>query len=309
METVLAIDIGGTKSLIGIVDENGDCLASKQIPTRVEEGYNVVFKRVIALADEITGNGGFDVKAVGISVPGMVDSRIGTLIYAPYSGWRDVPVKQIAERHMGLPAFVANDVNACALGEMVFGAARGLRDFAWMTISTGIGGGIVIDGRIYEGGRCVAGEFGHLVVEDDGPVCGCGNRGCLEACASGTAIAARASEAVASGEETVMCEPLSAKSVAEAARKGDDVAKRIFEKEALYLGKAFSWIINILNPEMLVIGGGVALAADLFLPHARQICKERVISEANKGIPIVVTKLGYNAGLIGAAALALDRSG
>lgn len=306
LSQVLAIDIGGTKVLGGVVNEEGQVLATEQIPSRVEEGPRQLFRRIYEVSEKVLSRAQLSVSAVGVTAPGMVDSRTGTLIYAPFSGWRDVAVGERIARHFGLPTRVANDVNACALAEQRFGVAAGLRHFAWMTISTGIGGGIVIGGEIYEGGGLVAGEFGHLVVEDDGPLCGCGTRGCLEACASGTAIARMAKEAIEAGTETSIAPPVTAAAVADAARKGDSLARSIFAKQAFYLGKALSWIINILNPEMVVLGGGVVRAADLFLPRAREICRQRVISQSNKEVPIVETGLGYQAGLIGAASLVLD---
>ncbi|MBS4220890.1 ROK family protein [Bacillus sp. FJAT-49711] len=299
-KVVAGIDIGGTKTLIGLVDREGHILASQQFPTNIHDDPTIHIGKCIESVRSCMKKISIDDQSllgIGVNVPGLADPKNGILIHAPYAGWKNVPVKQyLQEEWRTIPIRIANDVNSCALGELIFGRGRDFQSFLWVTISTGIGGGIIIDRNILEGEHFIAGEIGHLVVEwDNGNLCGCGNRGCLEAHASGTAIAKMAEK------ENLL--QATAKNVAELAYTGNETALHIYRKAGEYIGRAFSYAANVLNPGAIIIGGGVSLSFDLLEPHIRKTFQSAVIDDTNKNIPILRTALGYEAALIGAASL------
>ncbi|MBS4222943.1 ROK family protein [Lederbergia citrea] len=315
-KAVVGIDIGGTKTLIGLVDRTGEVLVKQQFPTMITDSPEIHIQKCIETVHICLAKAGLthhSLLGIGVNVPGLADPEKGILLHAPYAGWKNVPVKELLEREWpGMPINIANDVNACALGELIFGIGKQYNSFLWVTISTGIGGGLIIDRQIYEGEHFIAGEVGHLVVQwEEGNLCGCGNRGCLEAHASGTAIAKAAKEKLAalpkdSPFSTYFIErkkDITAQSVAEAAYKGIEEAKEIYQQAGEYIGRAFSYAINIMNPGAIIMGGGVSLSIDLLEPYIRQTFQTAVISEANKNMPILLTDLGYEAALIGAASL------
>ncbi|MCR2823161.1 ROK family protein [Lederbergia panacisoli] len=302
-KVVVGIDNGGTKTLIGIVEQSGKILVKKQFPTDINDSPKTHIEKCMKVVNECMEKAGMNDQSllgIGVNVPGLADPKKGVLIHAPYSGWRNVPVREhLQEKWPGIPIHIANDVNACALGELVFGRGKQFENFLWVTISTGIGGGIIIDRKMVEGEHFIAGEIGHLVVEwEDGKLCGCGNRGCLEAHASGTAIAN-----MAKGKLEIEPSSITAKSVAESAYNGNKAALDKYRQAGNYIGRAFSYAANVLNPGAIIIGGGVSLSFDLLEPHIRETFQSAVIDETNKNIPILQTALGYEAGLIGAASL------
>ncbi|MCJ8009478.1 ROK family protein [Lederbergia wuyishanensis] len=297
---VAGIDIGGTKTLIGLVDHSGNILVSQQFPTEIDVEPKIhIDKCIESLRNCMKKIGIHDqsLLGIGVNVPGLADPKKGILIHAPYAGWKSVPVKSyLQEIWPEIPIRIANDVNACALGELVFGRGKEFQHFLWVTISTGIGGGVIIERKIYEGEHFIAGEIGHLVVEwENGNLCGCGNRGCLEAHASGTAIAKMA--------EKMSLLPATSKNVAELAYNGNKTALDIYKQAGEYIGRALSYAANVLNPGAIIIGGGVSLSYDLLEPHIRTTFQSAVIDETNKSMPILKTALGYEAGLIGAVSL------
>ncbi|MBS4195185.1 ROK family protein [Lederbergia citri] len=299
-KVVAGIDLGGTKTLIGLVDSTGKILITKQFPTNIHDHPKDHIEKCIKILGDCIQKISINedsLLGIGVNVPGLADPKNGVLIHAPYSGWKNVQVKNyLQERWSEIPIRIANDVNSCALGELVFGKGKEFNQFLWVTISTGIGGGIIIDRKVYEGEHFIAGEIGHLVVEwENGNLCGCGNCGCLEAHASGTAIAKMA--------EMEKISPATAKNVAELAYNGNKIALDIYRQAGEYIGRAFSYAANVLNPGAIIIGGGVSLSFDLLEPHIRKTFRSAVIDESNKNIPILRTALGYEAGLIGAASL------
>ncbi len=290
-----AVDFGGTKLMVGLVSEEGQVLVSETVPTPRALGPEGVADAAAAMLRQVAGSRLADCVGVGSTVPGLADGARGVMRYAPAHGWRDVPWAAMLSERLGLPARIANDVNACALAEQRFGAARGVSNLVWMTVSTGVGGGLVLNGEIFEGGGGIAGELGHLVVQEGGPRCGCGNRGCLEAVAAGPAILRRAQEAGLNVPDTG--------AVAQLAREGNPVAIKVMEETGLYLGRAIAFCYNILDPDLVVIGGGVSRSIDLMLPVMTQAVRERAILLPERPPRIEVTALGYEAALIGAAAL------
>lgn len=293
-----AVDFGGTKLMVGLVSQSGAVLAQATVPTPIESGPEGVADRAQNLLARLQEE--YDIEpgrivGVGATVPGLADTRRGMLRYAPAHGWRDIPFADMLSSRLQVPARIANDVNACALAEQRFGAAKGIPNLIWMTVSTGVGGGLILDGRIYEGGGGIAGEIGHLVVAEGGPLCGCGNRGCLEAVAAGPAIARRAKEAGIPASDAAQAAKL--------AREGHVGAQQLFQQTGVYLGKAVAICLNLLDPDLVVIGGGVARSLDLMLPAIEQTARERALLLPERPVQIRPTALGYEAALVGAAAL------
>lgn len=312
---VVGIDIGGTKTLIGLVDSHGKIIAKKQFPTDI---YSKPEEHLISCVNVsqglLTENNITEnlVIGIGINVPGLADSNKGILIHAPYAQWKNIKVREIVQLYWpNKPIQIANDVNACAIGELLFGKANNLNDFLWITVSTGIGGGIIVNRQLVEGDTFIAGEIGHFVVDwDNGFPCSCGNRGCLEAYSSGTAIAKQAAMLIKCGQVEDLSDyinrrnlSISAETVAKAAYEGIESAIRIYQKAGNHLGRALSYAINLLNPSAIIIGGGVSQSFRLLEPSIKEVIVQSVIGEENKTIPIIPTGMGYEAGLIGAASL------
>ncbi|KIL38418.1 hypothetical protein SD70_26520 [Gordoniibacillus kamchatkensis] len=245
-----AIDFGGTKTLVGIVNRGGSIVASKRFETDKAGTPQAHFAACSALLRGLLNElelSDKEIAGIGVTVPGLADAGRGVLLHAPYLGWKDVPVAELLRQYWHVPLIaIANDVNACALAESMFGAAPDVRNLLWVTVSTGIGGGLIADGRICEGENGLAGEIGHVVVEwQDGAPCGCGNRGCLEVHASGTAIAAAGRQAYAAADagsplrlRFAAESDITAQSLAAAAQDGVEEARRLFRDAGEYLGRA-----------------------------------------------------------------------
>ena len=314
----MALDIGGTKIAAAVFDSSFNLVGHARTPTHAHEGPDAVFARITDLLDSLIIKHGMSVHAlgcIGVGCGGPLDSETG-IIYSPPNlpGWDAFPLKGELESHFGFPAFVENDGNAAAMGEHRFGAGRGRQNVFYITASTGIGCGMILDGRIYRGRDYSAGEFGHLVMARNGPRCNCGGRACLEALASGTAIAKRANRAVGRSPDSLLarirketCRPLTAKDVAGAARKGDALAQRIFREAAEYLGLGITSAIHLMNPDIVIIGGGLSHAGRLWFDPIRRIVAARAQEHLARNVPIIPAKLGKKVGLYGALAVALDR--
>ncbi|WP_274362972.1 ROK family protein [Paenibacillus thermotolerans] len=321
-EIAIAIDFGGTKTLAGLVDDEGNVLAVRRFETRAGRSPEEHFAKCASLIEEMLAeagpSAGSRVIGAGVTVPGLADPARGMLLHAPYSGWRNVPVRELLLRFWpNMEVFVANDVNACSLGERLFGGASSFRNVLWITVSTGIGMGMILEGGIFEGENGIAGEFGHIVVEWDRPrLCPCGNRGCLEAHASGTAIAGAAKSRIKENGQSALADyfrrnglPVTAQHVAAAAREGIAEAADIYREAGMYLGRALSSAINLINPGCVVIGGGVGLSWDLLESSLKETLRGSVFGDANREVPILTTALGYEAGLKGAASLVFAKRG
>jgi len=308
-----AVDLGGSKILSIIAQGDGRRLGEDRRPTDAEAGPDGVLERIVGSLQEVLAKAGLgqgDLAAVGICSPGPCDIDAGVISSAPnLPGWRDVPICRSLEERLGVPTRLENDANAAALGEHVYGAGRGCRHLIYMTVSTGIGGGLIIDGRLYRGATGVAGELGHMTIEPDGPLCGCGNRGCLEALASGTAIAARGEELVAQGGSALLVrlaqeeDDLTAETVSRAADQGDIACQGIIQRAGYYLGIGLASYVNIFNPEVIIIGGGLAKAGELLLAPARAEMAARAMPEALKAVQLKMAELGDYGGVMGMVAL------
>lgn len=308
MKRYLALDIGGTKIACGRFREDGFLEEKIIFSTKPERGYKKIVDEIIISLSKLKVE---NTVAIGVGTAGPLD-RIKGEIYSPPNlpGWDGVPLKSDLENALGLPVFMDNDANAACLGEFLFGAGKGVKDLVYITVSTGIGGGIIVNGKLLHGIRDSAGEIGHQTILPDGPLCNCGNRGCLEALASGTAIAKRAKEAILKDEYTTLKEyakkgELTAKSVREAMLKGDLVAMRIWNEAMEYLGIGIGNIITILSPERVIIGGSVGLSGEDVLDKVKEVIRKRVFLVPVELVDITTAKLGENVGLYGAFAVAL----
>lgn len=317
---MLAVDIGGTKILTALVSPSGQVRARHRVETP-GRGVDPVIETVVRSARAVMADGGVsaqDVAGVGVGAPGPLDPETGVVFEPPnMEGWYNVPLAALLHERFGLPVFVENDANAAALGEWWVGAGRGVHDLIYLTVSTGIGGGIIIADALVRGVSGTAGEVGHMTIDVDGPPCLCGrSTGCLEVLASGTAIARMAREAVAAGRPTALrrtaggdVASLGARHVAEAARAGDSLAVEIFERAATSLGVGVANLLNLFNPRRIIIGGGVSKAGDLLFGTVRRVATARAFERPARDAEIVPAALGDDVGAVGAAAVALQRAG
>ncbi len=316
---ILGLDIGGTKLAAGIVTLEGVEIAQDRTPTQVEEGPTAVIDRLIELSRSVVRQAGItmdQVIAAGVGCGGPLDPTTGIIKDPPnLPGWTDVPLVHILQEALQVPVYLENDANAGALGEHRFGAGRGVANLVYLTISTGIGGGIIINNRLYAGENGNAGEIGHMVVAYNGRPCNCGGKGCLEAYASGTSIAARAREAVASGEPSILAslaggvEQITAEHLEQAIHAGDPLATRLWVETTEILGVGIASVINIFNPRRVVLGGGITNVGSLLFDPVRAIALSRAMGPLAKVVEIVPAQLGGQVGVLGAAAVAMERLG
>ena len=313
---IIGVDLGGTNIVVGVLPfSGGEVLALRTAPTEAARGAKFVVDRITsmieeAIAEVIAQYGGSreDFCGVGIGSPGPLDRKSGVVINTPNLGWRNFPLRDLISNAVGLPATLDNDANCATYGEWWLGAGRGVNTLVGLTLGTGIGGGIVLNGEIYHGVSDAAGEIGHMTIDSTGRKCKCGNYGCLEAYASGPAIALRAVEGIEAGAETMLpdlvngrLEDITAATVYEAVVLGDPYANEVMKETAKFLGAGVANIINILNPEMVVIAGGVTRAGDhLFVPLRAEV-RRRAFRSAEAACQIVSGQLPGTAGVIGAA--------
>jgi len=288
---ILAIDIGGSKILSGLVSSSGHVLEEK-ITLLDKQSQESLLSDIFSLCDSFLSNN--EISAIGLSIPGLVDVKNGIWLEAVFSKVRNFPLGKILKEKYKLPTHLENDANNSAYGEKFFGYAKDRDDFIWLTVSNGCGGGIFLNGKIFTGFGGHAGELGHINVTDEDFSCPCGNKGCLEASAAGPGILRRY-KALA-GEE------LSAKDIASRAKSGDKNAVAVYKKTGEYLGTAIAAAVNVTNVPLVVIGGGVSMAYDLFIEDLEVTVRKKIYQFANKSLQITRTKLGYHASLIGAAA-------
>ncbi|MDQ3137883.1 MAG: ROK family protein [Gemmatimonadota bacterium] len=321
MRYVLGVDIGGTNLVVGTVAEDGsELVASASEPTQSEAGAADVLDRLVGLAERAIAETrrqrpGADILGVGVGAPGPLDTRLGVVLLTPNLGWVNLPLRQIIRDRLGLPAALDNDANCAVLGEWWVGAARGARNAIGITIGTGIGGGLILNGALYHGASDVAGEIGHTTIDTEGRRCKCGNYGCLEAYASGPNIALRALEEIEAGAVSRLpalvrgdLSMITAQTVYQAAADGDDLALEVVNDTAKFLGVGIGNLLNVFNPEVVVVCGGVTLAGDhLFVPLQREVAR-RAFKPAVAACRIVPGALEGTAGVYGAAKVFLDQT-
>jgi glucokinase len=309
----IGLDVGGSKIAAARVAADGSILAHERAPTPAQD-MDRTLNTMVELARAVMTE---DVEAVGIGAAGLVESATGVLVFSPNLTWRNVHLVEHVTGALGLPAIADNDATVAAWGEYRFGAGRGHDHLLLVTVGTGIGGGIVTDGRIYRGAHGFATEIGHIIVEPGGPLCGCGNRGCWEQVASGHAIERAGREAAERYPQSGIARlaqgvpgGVSGSVVTRAAQEGDEAARAILAEVGRRLGEGLAGLVNVLDPEVLVIGGGAVSAGDLLLEPARRAFAEAVEApEFRPPVPILAAELGNDAGVVGAAALALEELG
>ena len=309
----IGIDVGGTNVKIALVDGEGKIIYSNSVPTYAQMGYEYTVNNIKQAIKDLmkeTNTEAKDIQGIGFDFPGQVDCKTGVVKNAPnIPGWVNVPIAQMIEDEFHIPTRIDNDVRCAALGELKFGAGRGCENFVCITVGTGIGSGLVINGKVVRGAANAAGEIGHIKLQmEDGPLCGCGDSGCLEAFASGPSIVAMAQEYLKGGKSAKFRElagdgEITPYIVAKAAEASDPVAKRIFEKMGYYIGMGLTSVINLLNPEKIIIGGGVAECGDLLLDPIRRTINDRAMKVQREAVEIVPAELGNSAGVIGASML------
>jgi len=302
---VIGVDLGGTNLRTALVDKNGDVFDKVKAPTRAADGHAKVVQKLIenikAQQDRALRNGK-KIAGVGVGAPGVIRADTGVVVTSPnFPDWNNLPLKKELEAALGLPVTIENDANAAALGEQWRGAGRGITSMILLTLGTGVGGGIVLDGRIWPGADGMAGEIGHMTIIPDGRRCGCGNTGCLEMYASSRGIV------MTYQERSSRSKVVTSEEIYQAARDGDVLAGDVMKGMGRLLGIGIANLINIFNPEMIVIGGGVKDAWPFFIEATRAEIKKRAFEYPAARTQIVTSVLGDDAGMIGAAALAFQK--
>lgn len=312
---ILGIDIGGTKLAVGLATADGTLLAEARQASGAEDGPDRVIGRILELARGVVEEariGLEEVQRIGIGCGGPLDPSRGVIRNAlNMPGWIDIPIVARIEQELGPPAFLDNDANAAALGEHRFGAGRGLDNLVYLTVSTGVGGGVILDGRLYQGENGNAAELGHISVDAAGRACHCGSVGCIETYCSGTSIADRTREVLAADDDPSVLrsgpvEAITAQVVAAAAREGDALAAAIWDGSMQLLGAGIVSIIHAFNPRLVILGGGVTRSGDQLFEPVRRVVDERTMPWLREAVEIVPAALGEMTGILGAVAVALD---
>lgn len=311
MGRCIGVDVGGTKIAAARVEPDGSVSRRFRTETRAAEGPDRVIERICQGIERVMGEEAVD--GIGIACPGPLDSRSGVVLSPPnLPGWERIPLKERLEDRFQVPVCMENDANAAAWGEYLLGAGRGADPMIYITVSTGIGGGVVLDGSLYRGADTYAGEIGHMIVDPQGAPCGCGRRGCLEAMASGTALARAAAEALRNGDGRIRewsgGSLPRAEHVFAAFREGDEVASRIIDDGIRYLAIGLANVVHLLNPRVIVIGGGVAGAGEMFFTPLRERLSNSLMPSFADTFELRPAELGADAGVIGAAALWAKRT-
>lgn len=303
----IGVDLGGTNIKAGVINDEGKIVSSLTIPTEANLGWERVISNIKRIITNLLERN--HVKAIGIGVPGPVDFERGIIREMPaIPGTKDICIAEEMRKEFGKPVFVDNDANNFILGEIVFGVAKGKRYAIGVTLGTGIGGGIIIDGKLYRGVRNYAGEIGHISVVPNGQQCNCGKFGCWEAYGSATALVRNAVSYRKRNISTKLSEypedRIEAKVIFDLAREGDEFCSLLVQNMFFYLGIGIASLVNVFNPEVVVIGGGVSMAGNFLLEPVRRIAFENIMPPLRDGLEIVLTKFGNTSGMLGAASLA-----
>jgi len=316
-EFAVGIDLGGTFIKGGVIDLTGKVVYNTSVDTKAEEGADAVLERMAQLSRQVVKDASIDwkqVKCVGIGTPGPLNTREGIVYTAPnLPGWENVTVVKILREKLKLPVFLENDANAAAYAESWVGAGRGASSMIMLTLGTGIGGGIVLDGEVWHGRDDAAGEIGHMSINYDGPTCNCGSQGCLEAYASAPATVRRTLAEIEDGMMTSLSDEIDAgkeittKMIYEHAVAGDVFARQMIEATGRLLGVGVANLANIFNPELVVLFGGLSGAGEMLFAPVREEVKRRALKPAADTLKVVPAQLGGEAGIIGAAGCALKR--
>ncbi|MBK7319617.1 ROK family protein [Candidatus Villigracilis affinis] len=311
---VAAVDMGATHMNIAIADFSAKIIAEKSLPLDIRNGPQICMPEVSRSLKELLAENGISqsqLMAVGIGVPGPVITDAGMVVSPPIMpGWDGYPIRKTLEQELGCAISLNNDAELGALGEWAYGAGRGEKNLAFIKVGSGIGAGLIINQQIYGGTTGSAGEIGHITIDENGPLCTCGNHGCLEAFAGGHAIALQAKKLVESGKRTLLSsipmENLTAQEVAKAARRGDLPAQDIIMRAGTFIGIAIAGLVNLFNPGAVIIGGGVAQSGDLLTTSIRQAVGERSLRASGRGVHITTAMLGRRSSLMGATVQAVN---
>lgn len=309
----IGVDLGGTNIAVGVVTEDGTILHKKSVPTGAQRPFTEIAADMAACIRDVVAEAGLtmkDIRAIGIGSPGTLNDATGVMVYA--NNFRDgsnVPLRALMQRYFDLPIRIGNDANVAALGETIAGAAKGKKNVVMVTLGTGVGGGIIIDGKIYEGLHAAGAEIGHIMLRHAGEPCTCGRRGCWEAYASATALVRQTREAMRKHPESLMNETpyenVNGRTAFDAARRGDRTAKRVVNTYIKYVAEGLVDLVNIFRPEVLIIGGGICNEGDFLLkPLKKLVYRYSYGAELNEKQDIEVAKCGNDAGIIGAALIA-----
>ena len=309
----IGLDVGGTTFKAGVVTEDGRIVHKDAMPTGIERPYQEIIADMAALCKKVAADAGIEmseIKSIGVGVPGLFDNKTGMIPFCTNLGWHDIPFVAEMKKHLDTPVYGDNDATVAGLAESVAGVSAGIKDSVFLTLGTGVGGGIIIDGKPYSGAHGCGSEIGHMMIKMGGELCTCGNYGCFERYASATAIIREARKAVAEHPESSMLaacggdpEKLNAKIVIDAARAGDEAAKAVFGGYVQALAVGIINIINMLDPEVIVLGGGVSAAGEFLLDAVREAVKPMVFFKTMPYARIELAQLGNDAGIIGAAML------
>jgi glucokinase len=318
-DIVVGVDLGGTKILAGVFKPSGECIGRSKLSTKPQRSPKEIIERIARCVTDAVDECDLDMKQVrgiGVGAPGAVDPESGKVLVAPNLGWEDVSLQKLLEDHLDVPVFIENDCTVCTLGVYETELGGKPHTLAGIFIGTGIGGGLILNGKLYVGFNRTAGEVGHMVLEVGGPKCSCGNRGCFEALASRTAIFRRIQTAVKEGQKTVLTDMLGpdlkdmrSGDLRKAIRQNDKFVEKIVEEAAEYTGIAVANLINLFNPEVVVLGGGLIEALqDEMMAIIVETAKDYALNGTIKGIDIIASKLGDDAGIVGAAVMARQKS-
>lgn len=311
-ELYIGIDIGGTNIKSGLVTSLGDIVEEKWIATEVDRGVKDVLDRIGHIIKEFIEhiNNGSTVQGIGMGIPGQIDVRNGLLKESPnLPGWDEIHIDEEIKKRTGLSVTVDNDANIAALGEFAYGAGRGVTEMFMVTLGTGVGGGLILNGNIYRGAMRFAGEFGHMTIEQDGPLCSCGRRGCVEAYVGLKGILRLVKDKLKDEKESLLkgmdISKITPKDISQAASKGDEIAIDIFKKVGEYLGIGLGNVVNLLNIERVVVGGGVSKAGEFILRSTRETLSKVALKVCSDIVTIVPASFIDRAGIVGAARLAM----
>jgi glucokinase len=308
MRAALAVDLGGTELRVALVAEDGRFLARDAEPTLARDGPQAVIGQIVRLLRRMESRAeGCTILGVGVGAPGPLDPERGVVLRAPtLDGWSDVPLAASLGARLGQPVRLENDANVAALGEWMFGAGRGTRHMVFVTVSTGIGGGVIVDGRLLHGRHGMAAEIGHMAISERDIACPCGSTGCWETLASGTALARFANAAATEAATSLPRDgSISARDVVAAAVAGDPLASHLLDQEARWLGVGFANLLHLFSPERIIVGGGVSAGLEAMRPTIEQVMRRRVM-RAYRDVPLLRAALGADAGLAGAAGIILS---
>ena len=304
---IVGIDLGGTNLKAGIVDTGGKILHRLSVKTHSDADPQIISNQILELVAEIIRSAQVkapDMIGIGLGSPGLVDKKGETILFSPnLPRWRNIPIKRMVSERLSKPCGLENDANAAAWGEKWAGAGREAGSLVMLTLGTGVGGGIVIDNKLWRGANNVAAEIGHMVIQTDGPQCNCGNRGCVEVYASATGMVRRFKELLKTGIPSLLkvSDEITAKMINDAALQGDKASLDVINETGRYLGIALVNIMHVLNPEMIVLAGGMIGSGELLMNPIRQVTTQRAFEASYKDTKIVFSQLGNDAGIIGAA--------